>query len=341
MHDAGLMSGQSTSAGRPLERAIVREAAQWLSCLHGGAQTTPEELAACARWRAADPEHERAWQHAQHINAKFGLIPPDIGVVTLGRSVRTDRRAAIKTLMLLMTAVPAGYVAYQVTPWGIWTADYRTAAGETRTIDLDDGTRVQLGTASAIDVVYTAQERLLILREGEIVVTTGRDTQHRTQTYRPFIVQAKHGRVRAIGTQFHVRQDDRRPDRTYVAVLQGAVDIRPRQASHTGMILHAGQQTSFSVTDIASPEAVNAHATDWTRGMLFANSMRLADFLAELGRYRPGVLRCDPDVADLLITGVFRLDQTDRVLAALPETLPVKVTYRTRYWVTVLTPDKG
>ena len=53
------------------------------------------------------------------------------------------------------------------------------------------------------------------------------------------------------------------------------------------------------------------------------------------GRYRPGLLRCDPAVAPLRVSGAFQLHDTDAVLAALPATLPVSVRYRTSYWVTI------
>lgn len=59
------------------------------------------------------------------------------------------------------------------------------------------------------------------------------------------------------------------------------------------------------------------------------------DFIREVGRHRAGVLRCDPAVADLRLTGAFPLDDTDRVLEGLEQTLPVTVRGFTPYWVTV------
>ncbi|MNP84020.1 fec operon regulator FecR [compost metagenome] len=61
--------------------------------------------------------------------------------------------------------------------------------------------------------------------------------------------------------------------------------------------------------------------------------MRLADFLKEVNRYRRGYLACASDIADLRLSGVFRLEDTDKLLAILPRTLPVQLRYRTRWWV--------
>src|SRR3546814_7179572 len=58
--------------------------------------------------------------------------------------------------------------------------------------------------------------------------------------------------------------------------------------------------------------------------------MRLEDFLNEVGRYRQGYLKCAASIADLRLSGVFRLEDTDKLLAVLPRTLPVQLRYRTR-----------
>ena len=57
--------------------------------------------------------------------------------------------------------------------------------------------------------------------------------------------------------------------------------------------------------------------------------------LAEIARYRPGIVRCAPEVANLEVSGVFSLEDTDRALLNLTLGLPVDLVYRTRYWVTV------
>ena len=54
-------------------------------------------------------------------------------------------------------------------------AGLATEVGERRQFLLDDGTRLQLNTASAVDVQFTAQRRLIVLRRGEIFIDTGKD----------------------------------------------------------------------------------------------------------------------------------------------------------------------
>ncbi len=69
--------------------------------------------------------------------------------------------------------------------------------------------------------------------------------------------------------------------------------------------------------------------------MLTAQNQPLGDFLRELERYRPGVLRWDPRLDALRVTGSFRLEDTDRVLNLLAQTLGFQVQARTRFWVTL------
>jgi len=58
--------------------------------------------------------------------------------------------------------------------------------------------------------------------------------------------------------------------------------------------------------------------------------------LAELQRYRPGVLSCSDDVAGLRLAGVYPLDDTDRALMAIAEALQLRISTWTRYWVRLM-----
>jgi len=319
----------------PLERSVARRAAHWLMLVHCG-DATPADLDACRRWRAADPEHERAWQRAESVQQKFGTLAPDLAMHALGRKRRHARRAALNTLVLLMTVGPAVYAGWRTQALPDWAADAHTAVGRQRALTLADGTQIRLNTDSAVDIRFTARERLVVLRRGEILVETGPDHDRAGTWHRPFIVATDSGRMRALGTRLVVRHDAGAGGGTRIAVLQGAVEIAPAGTGGAHLVLAAGQQTRFDAGVIDPPQAADRHVDGWTRGMLFASDMALDQFIAELGRYQRGLLRCDPAVARLRISGAFQLARIDAVLAALPHTLPVSVVYRTRYWVTVL-----
>jgi transmembrane sensor len=99
--------------------------------------------------------------------------------------------------------------------------------------------------------------------------------------------------------------------------------------------VNAGQGSSFNASTVQAPASVPESAAAWSQGLLVADGMRLDALIGELARYRPGLLRCDPAVAHLQVSGVFSLRDTDRALHNLTRVLPVDVVSRTRYWVTV------
>jgi transmembrane sensor len=312
----------------PLDPAVVRRAAEWMARLWSG-EASDQDRAACERWRAQHPDHERAWNRLQSFEDKLHALPREAARHALREPVRTGRRRALQLLGL--TAAVGGIAAALrgTEAWQLAASDHSTRTGEIREIALPDGTRVVLGTATAIDLRFDAHERRLVLRAGEILVTTAPDP---ASAHRPFRVHSRQGSVEALGTRFIVRQE---AEASRVAVFEGAVAVRPARAPEAVVRVGAGQGTVFFADRAQDPDAVADSAAAWTRGVLVAEDMRVADFVAELARYRPGVLRCDPEVAELRVTGVFSLRDTDRALENLALALPVSAAYRTRYWVTV------
>lgn len=314
---------------RVIDPAILREAAGWLVRFQSES-LSPSEREAFDRWRARSPAHAAAWQRAEEMLRGFGQVPPRIAGDTLRRLDRPGRRQAARALAGLLIAGPVAWLGWRELPWREWSADARTATGEQRRLELVDGTQLVLNTASAVDIDYTAQQRTVWLRAGEILLTTGSDTP---QLRRPFIVQTAQGAIRALGTRFLVRDEG---DAVRVAVFEGAVEIWPVAAAGSATVLPAGRQTVFNGREVQPQIPVETSAASWEQGMLAARNWRLADLVDELARYRRGMLRCDPAVAGLRVSGAFPLNDIDASLRLLEKTLPVRVSKVTPYWTTVV-----
>nr|WP_276583695.1 FecR family protein [Pseudomonas sp. RIT-PI-AD] len=318
----------------PPDDARIRQAIAWSVRLRFAAGD-PQLLSACSAWRAADPGHEQAWQRIQalhgELDGSFRALPSSVATFdTLEQTAqRLGRRKALKLLSLGLTGVGAAWLARDLTPWPRWTADYATRTGERRTLDLSDGTRLLLNTDSAVDVRFDARQRLLRLRRGEIHLSSGADP---AGDHRPLRVQTEHRLFEALGTRFLVRQDR---DATRLSVEQGAVAILPTGADPVRHIAEAGQHYRVDPSRVSPLDRLPMEAGAWTEGLIVTRDMRLADFLAEVARYRDGHLGCADAVADLRLSGVYRLDDTDALLALLPRSLPVRVRAHTRWWVTV------
>jgi len=313
----------------PLKPAVARAAALWFVTMSSG-EASDMDHRALQVWRKADPEHERAWQRTQQLGRQFAGLAPTGGMAVLDRPRSEQRRRAAKQLALLLIAGSGSWAMHRHMPWQEWTADYRTAIGERRSISLADGSSMIMNTDSAVNVLFTPQERRIKLVRGEILIATA--PEHDVP-YRPLRVATAEGVLTALGTRFTVQQLDQS---SRLGVQEGAVEIRPVLAQAGMRVLHAGEETIFDRQRIADTVDLDATRIAWKDGMLFADRMPLSVFVAELARYRPGMLRCDSAVADLRISGSFPLTDTDRILQSLVDTLPVRVAMVTRYWVQVV-----
>ncbi len=289
-------------------------------------------------WRAQHPAHERAWQRIEAVNARLGGAASPLRAAVARAALTcpesSGRRQSVTLLVALVFTTGVGLSLGDDVPWQPWLADERTATGERRTRILADGSRLHLNSNSAVSIDFSAHGRRLHLLRGEILLHTGPDTAHPTP--RPLWVATRHGLLQPLGTRFAVRLYD---DRTRLDVLEGAVAILPARGGR--IALEAGESAEFAGDAARRTGLAEEDRVAWQDNMIVASRMRLADFLAELDRHRPGYLVCDPAVAGLRLSGSFPLDRPERVLDALRSILPVEIHYLTRFWARVRPAARG
>lgn len=314
---------------------VARRAVEWLIELQAGPMSDALRREWTC-WRAADPLHEQAWQRIETVNGRLaGLSAPTTAAVAhaaLAPRASVRRRQAVGTLAVLFFGGGTAWTVYQRTPWREWTADLRTGVGERRSLRLDDGTRLVLNTDSAVDVRFSATERRLRLIAGEVLVDSAKDPRGR-----PLLVETAQGEALALGTRFTVREvvTDSGLRATQVGVFEGAVRVRPRdgESERDAQVLQAGQQARFTASAVAARSpVVEDSAAAWVDGMLVARGMRLAAFVAELGRYSAHALSCDRAVADLRVSGTYPVADIDKVLETVAAILSLEVQTVTRFW---------
>lgn len=304
-------------------RQALRSASQWYAVLSDG-RANPQQEARWQQWYEQDRDHQWAWQQVENLRQQMGQLPGTLASRTLNDSSLT-RRQVLKGVMLLI-ACGSGWQIWRSDLATGYRADYRTAKGMPVRHTLDDGTLLTLNTDSAADVRFDAGQRLVQLRYGEIAITTARDTLQR-----PFRVQTRDGLLTALGTEFIVRQF---AADTSLTVQQHAVAVVLPNGLNT--IIHAGESQRFTRQSFSPLQPVNHSEESWIDGVLSFRDRPLREVIATLSRYRPGILRCDPAVGDLRLSGTFPLGNTDTILHIIAQTLPVKLQFATRYWVTVV-----
>ncbi|MBD9441402.1 FecR domain-containing protein [Pseudomonas sp. PDM04] len=317
------------ASSKPVSAQVLDAAIAWQLSLDSANPVEREEF---AKWHAAHEEHARAWRQLGMLDQRFSVAsgPARAALLQSRASVRRRVRKLGNGLASIVAVIGlALFAGERYVPLDYWLADQRTATGEQRTLRLSDGTVINLNTHSAVDVRFDEKQRRVILQDGEILVETGHGDA------RPFIVETREGRLRALGTRFLVKREEQG---TRLSVLKSAVAAHP-QSSADEQILQEGQQVLMRSHGLDPIAALNLGADAWTRGMLVVDNARLEDLVHELGRYRRGHLGVAPEVADLRITGSFPLNDTDLALSALLPTLPVQIEQHTAWWVTVAKAD--
>ncbi len=314
-------------AALPLPAQVVDSAVDWLVQLWSGTATEADR-AQWQAWRLAHPLHERAWQHIEAMDARLrGPVGGALAAATLQhrRRAAQSRRKLLACVAGLAGMGAAAWSSCDSPPWQAWTADASTAKGQQRAMQLPDGTQLLLNTDTAIDIAYDDGLRRVLLLRGELLVATAHDT---ATPARPFVVDTPAGRLRALGTRFTVRHGAG----TRVAVFEGAVEARSR--SGASLRVEAGEAARLDGTQ-ARPDGAAGDGPGWDEGVIVASDMRLDAFVAELRRYRSGLVTLSPEVAGLRLSGVFPLGDTDRILQSLVQVLPVRIHVPVRYWVRI------
>lgn len=319
---------------------VLEQAAEWFALLLSS-EVTDVERHRWEAWLAESAEHRQAWAYVERMSRRFEPVKtgdsPRLAASAYRQASNTlvHRRKMLLGIATLAGGSLLGGVAWRHTPLpGItqgWMADHRTGTGEVRKIALADGTRVWLNAASAFNQDYRADQRSLRLVAGEILIDTAADPQRR-----PFYVETPQGRLRALGTRFTVRLG--RDPQTFLAVYEGAVEVRTQAGATT--VIPAGQQARFTVGSLDAVVPADPAREAWTRGILIARNIPLAEMVDELRRYHHGYLSLDPRLAGLRVFGSYPASEPEEALAMLELTMAIRVNRKLPWWISIEPKDK-
>ncbi|VVP44408.1 Protein FecR [Pseudomonas fluorescens] len=284
-------------------------------------------------WLAMDPEHAQAWATLQErlggsfntVRALDRRVPGQAGEARqLLLQPHGSRRDALRVIAGLGLLGGGLWLGARSPLGDSLLADLHTGRGQRQDFDLADGSRLSLNADSAVDMQFDAQQRLVILRHGELVIEVAADPR------RPLRVRTAQGEIRALGTRFLVAQEQ---DASRVVVLQHSVQARLFDG--TTLDLQEGQSALLSARQIDAVAGDQRHRADWLSGRLNVLDEPLEQVVEALRPYSRGFVRIAPEVRHLRVQGVFPLDDPDRTFTALAETLPIRVD-RYSPWLTLI-----
>ncbi|MDE2874977.1 MAG: FecR domain-containing protein [Gemmatimonadota bacterium] len=157
--------------------------------------------------------------------------------------------------------------------------EFRTAAGETAVVPLDDGSVIRLGPESRLTALPGRSPELSTRRvtlEGEAFFSIA------TDEVRPFVVTTAAGTARVLGTRFHLSAQ---PGELALVVVEGRVALASEDHGQ-GVQVGAGQATRLvrgSAEPVVDALAIEEVA-DWLGDFLVFQDTPLAVAMREVGR---------------------------------------------------------
>jgi len=306
---------------------LIEQATRWVVLLRSGHASEAERQAFNA-WRQQDPRHEQLCRQLETTLGVFQVpLSQGIGGKLVQRAINapTSRRKILQRALLgAGLAVGAGWLVSNGSgPLQQLSADITTGTGQRQTLQLQDGSELVLNARSAVDIDFGNHRRVIRLYSGEVLIKVASD-------HRPLIVQASGGEVYSRGAHVLVRDRDQE---CRAIALTAAVEIVSKGGDR--LQLQKGQEVTFDRFSFGPVSSSRSSETAWVNGLLEVRDSPLSEVIDALRPYRSGVLRLDPAIAGLRVSGLFRLDNSDLVLDSLTRTLPIRLSRHSDLWVTL------
>jgi transmembrane sensor len=305
--------------------AIIAEASSWFIEFRAG-DVNGDARARFIEWLRRSPEHIHAYLEISGVWAELPASDPEgkidiaamiarargepdvIAISSDGRrsasvpsaakldTLWRSRRAAAALAAVVLLAV----ASILFLDSGKSSGSYSTGIGEQRTVQLLDGSTVELNARSAIQVHLTEHQRDVTLLEGQALFRVAKDKR------RPFVVRAGDAQVRAVGTEFDVYK---KQAATVVTVVEGRVETYDERdgPGTAAIVLSAGEQLTVLPHLVTKPTRTDTSiATAWVQKRLIFEETPLSDVAEEFNRYNRRPLTIEGgELGNLRISGVY------------------------------------
>lgn len=295
--------------------AIVQRAAEWLAHVESG-DASEQDHQNLEAWRLAAPAHALALDRLGEVRERLGGAPL-VERETLRRFLSRPRRGKGASILVVVALIGGGWMASRLPIIQLQFSDRNTLVGETRVVDLTDGSQLTLSTDSAVNIAMSDDRRTISLLRGEVFALVAK------RDGAAFTVNSTDGAVVALGTAFSVRKE---VDFTTIAVAESRVQACPALGGEKACVtLTPGQRGRMTVRKVERlSDAPVADIGAWTDGWLSVEDRPLVEVLDELNRWSQEPIEFDRRaLSDLRVSGVFPLRDPDKALVNLTGLLPI------------------
>ncbi|MFK8331746.1 FecR family protein [Pseudomonas sp. BJa5] len=311
------------------EDGIEAEAAEWVLRLSEG-ELSAQERATFEQWCRRDQRHQATFERISRVVAQLHELRTQRGPARAALALPARRR--VKAGHLLGIGVLLANLGVFLSLGGYRVddllADLHTAPGQWQTHTLADGSRLTLYGNSAIDLHFDAGQRRIELQRGQVLVDVAHDST------RPFVVATVEGSFTALGTRFVV---SRAEGQSELSMLQSSVAAQSADRSQS-LEVQRGGRAWVRRDGVGRLPAIDPASVEqaWLRHQLVVEQWTLPQVLEALGRQRRGHLQFDAAaLADLKVSAVLPLDDTERALQLLAQALPIRLQQYTPLWTRI------
>ena len=324
----------------PDMKGIEAEAATWVAQLDSRGENGVD-LNELSIWTRQSPQHREAfermatlWLGADTLDKLNYMDDAEEVRASLNRHQTFVRWASSIAATFVVGA--SVWLTHGLTaPTGVQTATYATAVGQQQTIALADGSSIILNTNSDVEVDLSENKRQITLVSGEAHFDVAHDPD------RPFVVYARDGIVKAVGTAFTVQLH---AEAVEVTVSEGVVAILtpPEETGLDDVVdvaiedltpiaaLTVGESAVIEEEMIESVIRMSEDDLDrkllWRGGFLAFTGEPLSTVVADVSRYTDILIEIDDATLENMPIGeYFKVGEVEDMLESLEASFGVTV----------------
>lgn len=325
---------------------LAVEAAEWIVLLSADDDTAKTRVQnEFDAWKNISPERQKIAQDIeQYLLSIQQLVqtPQQLSVTKSAlkaglHTMQKQKNIRYGGVFAVIFCTVSGFYSYlNYYPIRYLTADLKSKAGEWQVQTLEDGSQLKLRGKSAVNLKFTANQRVVELVQGEIFVDVAKDKA------RPFIVKTEHGEIEALGTAFSVDYDS---TVTELKMLHSKVKVQssyqtkvPSTVNQT--IVKEGQEVTLDKNGIHPMRGFNVYSEQqkWHQQNLIVENMSLSKVLTELNKNsKEKIIFNTESLEKIKVNAVLPLDDTGNALQLLSSVFPQLKVYLITPYFTVVT----
>lgn len=300
----------------PVPSAPPSDGASWVARLMSG-EASPEDHAACARWRLLSAANEEDYQRARQAWAASG----DARERLTARSIRSGYKVTVFAGLAAAVAIMAAVLVLGVfTPApSLQTQTFASLSAERISVELASGDSLTLNARAELTVEEASDLTTVRLANGEAFfeIVPGKP--------RVFVVETDRATITVTGTAFEVGQHG---DLVSVAVQHGSVRVQSNHPGVESLLMSAGARAlvlpdgTLQVLADVPPDIVGA----WRSGSIVFLDEPIGLVFGRLENYVGTPIKLSPEIdPSLRVSATFADSDVERVLADLDSSLPIAI----------------